>query len=425
MAFRPSGLWRHPDFLKLWMGQTISQFGSRISRGAIPLTAVILLTANPSRLGLLTAIASLPPILLGLIAGVWVDRLPRRPILIITDAGRFVILLTIPIAALSGHLSIELLYGIVILTGILTLFFDAAYVAAIPSLVSRENLAEANSKLATTDALAEIGGPAMTGVLIQLISAPLAIFFDAISFLVSAVSLALIRTPEPPPCPREEGASFRAELVEGWRVIVHHPALRALAVANSLRTFFGNFYAVLYSLYVIRDLGFSPAALGIFVSAGGIGALVGAALAGWLPLRFGLGRTLVWVSLIGSFFSLLTPLAGGAWIVAAGMMIAAQLIGDGLGSVYMINELTLRQLIVPDQLLGRANATVNFLAQVIAPVGALIAGLLADRVGTRGTLLIAVLGWIGTALWMMRSPVRVLGSTARAEEVQTFSSTSK
>ncbi len=411
MASRFSGLWRHPDFMKLWTGQTISQFGSRISRDAIPLTAVIVLSANPPQLGILTAATALPPLLLGLIAGVWVDRLPRRPILIASDLGRFLVLLTIPAAALSGHLSIELLIGIVIIMGVLTLFFDTAYLSVLPSLIPRENLIEGNSKLATTDALAEIGGPTLSGVLVQLISAPLAICFDALSFLFSVISLVLIRTPEPIREPTGKSQNIRAEIIEGWRVIVHHPALRTMAIGHSLQAFFGNFYAVLYSLYVLRVLGLSPTVLGLCVSAGGVGGLIGAALASWIPRRFGLGRTLVGSALIGSLFGgLLTITAGGEPLLAAGMLFTAQLIGDGLGTVYMINETSVRQLLVPERLLGRANATTNFLSQVIAPIGALIAGVLADpgRLGVRATLFIAVLGFIGTAVWIVRSPVRQL-----------------
>ena len=210
MSSRFSGLWQQPEFMKLWIGQTISEFGSRITRDAIPLVAVITLAATPAQMGVLTAIGSLPILFLSLIAGVWIDRLRRRPIMIVADLGRAIILLTIPLAALSGHLTIGLLYGVVALMSIFSLLFDLAYRSILPSLVAREQLLEGNSKLATTESLAEIGGPALAGLLIQWISAPLAIFFDAISFLFSGISVALIRKPEGvPEATRAQGSVWR------------------------------------------------------------------------------------------------------------------------------------------------------------------------------------------------------------------------
>lgn len=402
------GLWRHSDFMRLWIGQTISQFGSHITREALPLAALLMLAATPSQMGLLAALGSLPPLIFALVAGVWTDRLRRRPILITADLGRCILLLIIPLAALTGHLSIGLLGAVLVLTSTLSVFFDVAYDSILPSLVSRAYLIEGNSKLASTDALSEVGGPTLSGALVQLITAPMAIFFDAVSFVISATSIALIRTPELPPAPRENGRNFRAEIVEGWHAILEHPALRTMAFARGIRSFFGNFFAALYGVYVINELRLSPTMLGVIISAGGVGSLVGAVLAGWMPKRFGLGRTLTFSALGGSLLSLLTPLAGGPPILAVTMMMIPQLVGDALSDVYTINELTLRQLVVPDHLLGRANATANFLAQAIAPVGALVAGLLGDRIGARGTLLIAILGWIVTSIWVLRSPVRDL-----------------
>jgi len=405
---RFDGLWRHPDFLKLWAGQTISQIGSRISRDGLPLIAVLLLAASPAEMGVLAALASAPSLVLGLIVGVWIDRLPRRPILIVADLGRFILLMLIPLAALTGHLSLYLLYAITVGVGVLSLVFTVAYEALLPSLVSREHLLEGNTKLATTESLAELGGPALAGLLIQALSAPLAIAVDALSFLVSVFSLAAIRAAEPSltqPDPAVPPA-FWLELREGGRVILHHPVLRTLAFSQMGRTFFGNFYAALYALYALRELGLSPAALGIVVAGGGVGALLGAAFAGSLPRRFGIGPTLVWTSLIGSLVALLTPLAGGPSWFAALMLLIPQIFGDGLATIFSINELSLRQRLVPDRLLGRANGTVNFLTNAIAPIGALVGGALATGIGARGALLIAVFGWIALSLIVVRSPVR-------------------
>lgn len=417
-----SGL--NPDFNKLWLGQTVSEFGSRITRAGIPLIAVITLGASPAQMGILTAVASLPVLVFGLFVGVWVDRLRRRPIMIAVDLLRLALLLTIPAAALTGHLGIELLYIAVAAISVLGLVFETAYHAYLPSLVEREQIVEGNSRLSTSDALAEIGGPAIAGVLIQVISAPLAIIFDALTFLFSASSFALIRKPEPAPQPSaglagKHGRSVMREIAEGVRVIARDPVLRTLAISLALRSFFGSFFSTLYDIYGIRDLGMTPGILGILIAGGGVGALLGALLSSRLQQRFGLGKTLVWSLLVSALVGLLTPLAGGSVIQASFMMITAQIVGDGAMIVYWINALSLRQLIVPDHLLGRTNASFGFLAQGIAPAGALIAGVLATGIGARLTLLIAVLGFLGTALWVSRSPVRRLegyASTMDARE---------
>lgn len=401
-----SGLWQHPDFMKLWIGQTISEFGSHITRDGLPLTAVILLAATPQQMGILTAITSLPVLLFGLFAGVWIDRHRRRPVMIAADIGRMLLLLCIPAFALARVLSIEFLYVVAAGTSILSLFFEVAYRSALPSLVEREHLLEGNSKLATTSSLAEIGGSALAGLLIQWISAPLAIFFDALSFVFSAVSTGLIRTPESPPTPPANGTSIRREIVEGFGVIAANPVLRALAIGAGLRAFFGSFIGTLYGLYGIRVLGLTPGTLGLLIAAGGIGALAGAFMAGRLPRRYGLGKTLTGALLVSAGINLLIPAAGGTPLLAAGMLILAQIVGDAAMMVYEVNEISLRQMLVPERLLGRANASIGFLTQGIAPIGALVAGALAGGIGERSTLWIAVIAILLIALWMRVSGVR-------------------
>lgn len=398
-----SGLWKHPDFLKLWLGQAVSEFGSHISRDAIPILAVISLAATPAQMGLLVTAASAPVLVLGLFAGVWVDRLRRRPILIFTDLARLVTLLTIPLMALSGTLSMTTLVVVTVLMSILSLFFNLAYRAVLPSLVARDDIPEGNSKLATTDSLAEIGGPAVTGLLIHTVTAPFAVLFDAATFLVSAMSVAAIRAPEPAPRKPEAGDNLLAEVIEGVRIVAHHPTLRTLAIGMGWRHFFGNFFATLYGLYAIRNLGLSPAELGFLVGCGGIGALLGAALSQPLARRYSVNTTLISALLVGSVMNILIPLAGGTPLMVFIMMASVQIVGDGAMTVFQINEMSLRQMLVPDRLLGRANASMNFLAEGVSPLGALIAGALATTFGTRATIWIAVLGILASAVWILFS----------------------
>lgn len=409
MQSRLTGLWRHPDFLKLWAGQTISSFGSHITRDGLPLLAVLTLSATPLDMGLFAVFAAVPVLILGLPAGAWVDRLPRRPVLIAADLARFGLLLTIPFAALTGRLSLGLLYGVVAVLGVLSLVFTVAYRAYLPGLVGRAHVLEGNSKLTVSESLAEIGGPAVTGLLVQWITAPLAIALDALSFLISAISLGLIKTPEsrPESAPTVSSlGALRREIGDGWRLIAADPVLRALAAGQAGHAFFGNAIGALYALYAIRELGLSPALLGVVISAGGISALAGAVLAPWLTRRLGPGRALTWTLLAAGLTNLTIPLAGGSPLLAAAVLIAGQLTNDGLMVAYQVSEMSLRQTRVPDHLLGRANASFEFLPQVIGPVGALLGGTLAGVIGARLTLLIAVLGILGTAVWIAASPLR-------------------
>src|SRR5258706_9050734 len=272
-----TGLWRHPDFMKLWVGQSISELGSRISREGIPLIAVIVLAATPEQVGLLTAVSAIPVLIFGLFAGLWIDRLRRRPVMIVTDVGRALLLLAIPLAALTGHLTFQLLLIVSTLMSVLGLFFELAYRATLPWLVAREHVLEANGKLTTTESMAEIAGPALAGVLIQTISAPLAIVVDALSFVFSVGTLAAIHQPEPLPS-QEDPDLWWFEIREGRRLVISQPVLRTMAAGSGGRSFFGAFFATLYAIYGLRELHLTPAIIGVLISAGG---------AEWLGLASG------------------------------------------------------------------------------------------------------------------------------------------
>lgn len=404
MSLPRTGLWAHSDFMKLWAAQTISAFGSRITREALPLAAVLTLTASPGEMGVLMAIGAAPVVVVSLLAGVWVDRLRRRPILIASDLGRALLLLTVPAAAIFWKLTIEHLYVVIALTGVLTVFFHVADNSYLPALVSREHLVEGNSKLSATDSVAEVGGPALAGLLVQAVTAPFAILFDAISFLFSALFLGAIRKAEPSPQPQEHPNVWR-EIGQGIRLVVSDRILRALAGSEATFSFFGSFFGTLYGLYVVRSLGVPPGWYGVLVGMGGVGGLLGAMLAGRLVRRFALGPTLLWTRLIHNVVQIALPLAGGPLFVIIPLLMATQLVGDSAHTVHSINEVSLRQTIVPDHLLGRANASTEFLAGALSPIGALLAGLLAEVTDPRLTLLIAVIGMTTSSLWLIFSPI--------------------
>lgn len=409
------GSGRNPDFIKLWLGQTVSELGSRITRDGVPLLAVINLSASPFQMGLLNAMAGLPVLLFSLFAGVWVDRLRRRPVMIAADLGRAALLLTIPLAAVMGWLSIEQLYLIIPLTGVLTVLFNVAYRAYLPVLVDRDELTESNTRLSISDSAAEIAGPGIAGLLVQTITAPVAILFDALSFLVSVASLAAIRKPEPPPVPAGEYQPIIQEAREGLHAVLGQPALRALTGAAATGSFFGSFIGVLYGLYAIRELHISPAALGLTVAVGGVGNLAGAFLAGRMMRKWGLGRTLISMQALGWAITLLIPLAASLPGLALPLLILSQL-GDMFHTVYFIHAISLRQVITPNRLLGRVNASMELMAEGVGPLGALTGGLLGGLIGVQATLFVAAFGGLASALWLVFSPIRTMRDILPPEE---------
>jgi MFS family permease len=411
MSSTTTSLWRHADFMKLWAGQTVSQFGSMVTRDALPLIGVLVLRASPWQMGLLAAAGSAPVLFIGLLAGAWVDRLRRRPILIAADLGRAALVLSIPIAALVGRLTFTHLYVVAALAGVLTVFFDVAYQAFLPTLVATEQVFEGNSKLSLTGSLAEIVVPGLTGLMVQIISAPLTLLVDAVSFLGSALSVALIQLPEPAPPMRGPETSVALEIGEGLRVTWGQPLLRAIAMSTAWGDFFGGFYGALYSLYALEVLGLTPAVLGLLIACGGLGALIGAALARPLAQRLGQGPALVLASAIMSVFGFLTPLAGGPrWLVILCLLLP-QLIGDLFRASFEISALSLRQVLIPVHLLGRVGASLSFLVGGVGTLGLLVGGLLGTAVGIRPAIWVAALGGAVATLLLVFSPVAKLGQT--------------
>jgi MFS family permease len=382
--------------MKLWAGQTVSELGSVVTRTAVPLVALLVLGAGPTEMALLVVSASLAVLLVGFFAGAWVDRLRRRPLLIWSDAIRAVLLFSIPAAYLANVLRLEQLYLVVFLEGCLGSLFDAAYPAYVPSLIGVDRVVEGNSKLATSSSLAEIGGPGLGGGLVQLIGAPFAILVDAVSFVVSAISLGLIRSPEPPRPTRASPTPMRREIVEGLELVRRHPVLVPLTLRSVIAHVAGSFYGVLYTIYLIDDLHLSPFLLGVVVSAGGVGSLVGSFLASRVINRLGFGPALIWTATGASIIGVLTPLAGGPLLLATLMVFLPQLIGDGLQTIEGVAELSLIQGVIPDRILGRVNATLEVFSHGIAyPIGALGAAVVAGWIGVRGGIAI---GWAGMAI---------------------------
>ena len=389
---RREGLWRHRDFLLLWSAQGVSAVGSRVTRTALPMAAILVAGAGALDLGLLAATLALPRALFAWIGGGFVDRHRRRPVLIGADVVRAVALVAIPAAAWWGVLSLPLLYVVAAITGVATVLFELADHVFITDLVGREHLLEANGKREAADAVAEITGPALGGALVAWLTAPVAIAIDAATFVASALLLARIRKRETISAPLA-GGSLGADVRTGIHVVWRDPAIRALFVAAATMTLFGSFVAALYTLFALGTLGLTPAELGITIGCGGIGALAGASVANRATLRFGPRRTLLATLGAGAAMQVLIPLAPPVPWIAMSFLIATQVVGDGVLTVYLVNETTLRQRLLPPEALGRAAATFQVANGTLTPAGALIGGALAEGIGLRPTLWLLAIGF--------------------------------
>ncbi len=396
------------DFTRLWVGQSISLVGSQVTLLALPITAAITLGATPFQMGILSALGSAPALLFGLLAGVWVDRHKRRPILISADIGRAIALAVIPISALLGMLRVEVLYGVGFLAGTLGLFFDVAYRAYLPSLVGRDQLVKTNSQLELSSSVAEIVGPGAAGGLLQLIGAPLAIGVDAFSFLVSSFSIGLIRSPEPEMRPVAAEGNLVQEIRQGLQLVFSNGSLRALAGCIACLSLFNAVFEAVQILFLTRQVGLSAFLLGVIFAGGSVGFVLGALIASRLAARFGLGRSLVYALFVLSASDLLVPLMsliGKMWLIVILLIVAEFVFGIGL-TIFRIGQVSLRQSLTPDALQGRMNATLNMLSWGIVPLGGLMGGALGGVIGLPFTLVLAAVGEMLSVSWLLFSPVR-------------------
>ena len=404
-----SPLWSNSAFVRVWSAATISIFGSLITRMALPFVAILVLGAGAFEVALVRSIDLLAALLFGLIVGAWVDRLRRRPVMIWADLGRAVLLVTIPIAAVGGWLTLAQLLLVSFTVAILSTFFDAADNAYLPSIVRRDELVRANSALAASGSAAEFTAFGISGFLVQVLTAPIAIFFDAISFVVSAVLLGSIRRPEPPPPPKADREPVLLEIREGLAIIARDPIIRAFTLASmAMATLWGVFGAI-WILFAIEELGLGAAAIGVIAGFGGLSSLVGATVAERVTRRMGVGPAAIASMLVASAGFALIPLAPASMpILAFGFLVGQQLFGDGAVTLYDVAETSVRQARVHDRALGRVAATVQVGSVGAQLVAALGAGLLAEVIGLRATAFLAPLGTLVAAGILVASPVRRL-----------------
>ncbi|MBL0140694.1 MAG: MFS transporter [Betaproteobacteria bacterium] len=386
-----TGLWRNPDFVKLWGSLTITHFGGQVTFLALPLTAALVLNATPFEVGVLTALEALPYPFFGLFAGVLVDRTRKLPVIIWADLGRGLALAAVPVCAWLGVLSMPVLYAAGFLVGVGSVIGWPAYQVFMTERVGRENLVEANAKIGLSDSAAQLVGPGMAGAMIQWLTAPIAILLDALSFIVSAWMLRGI-PPAATDAPKVSGESIWREIGEGLMAVWRNRLLRALAWALAAWQMFRHAFVAVVILFAARELGFSAGHVGVLFMLAGVGSFAAAGAVGPLNARYGFGPTML-VALGGT---------GVAWLVlgaaSGGHVVASVIFGLGLflldfsAMTFFINYLTLRQTVTPDRLLGRVTATMICLTVATAPLGGLAGGWIAEHWGLRVTILLAGAG---------------------------------
>ncbi|WP_436495814.1 MFS transporter [Actinokineospora sp. HUAS TT18] len=408
-----TALHTHPDFRRLWIGDTIAQFGTNIGQIVLPLLAIAVLNATPFELGVLTAAETAAFLLIGLPAGAWIDRMRRKPLMVRMDLARAALLLTVPLAGWLGWLTLSQLVVVALLVGACTVFFDIGYQAYLPSLVGREHLIEGNAKLQASQSVAQLSGPAAGGALSQVIGAANAMLATGVGYLASALMLSRIKAVEPAPH-RPPERHLRAEVVEGLRFVVHNRYLRPIALCTASWNLFFGVETAVFVLFLAKTIGLTPGQIGLVMALAGIGSIIGAVLATKVNAAIGTARAIWLVPLASTPFGFLIPLATPGWPMA--LLIVGFLMVNFAAVIYNIAQVSFRQAICPDHLLGRMNASVRFIVWGTLPLGALLGGTLASTIGVRETLWVAVSGWLASSLWVVLSPLRALRDTPSAPE---------
>jgi MFS family permease len=407
------GLLREHDFRQLFVADVISQVGTQITLLALPLVAIVALAANPFEVGVLAACETAAFILVGLPAGAWVDRLRRRNVLIVGDLARALLLGSVPLAWWAGALTMPQVYVVALLTGVCTVFFDVAYQSYLPHLVGRENLVEGNSKLEAVRGVSQLSGPALAGQLIEWLTAPVAIFLDAVSFLGSAVFVLLIRKREPIP-ERAPDAHLGREIAEGLRFVLGNRLLRSIAMCTGTYNLFATIGITMLLVLLADGLSLSAGTIGLLMSAGAVGGLVGAFTAMRVAKWLGQGPT-IWMSCAFTApFGLLVAVVQPGWLLWLGAFgFAVSMFG---GVVYNIAQVSFRQGLTPERLLGRMNATMRFLVWGTMPIGGLLSGVLGQYVGVRETVWIGMAGTCLAFLPTFFSPLRTMRELPQHED---------
>jgi MFS family permease len=398
----------YPNFRRLFGGSSVSLLGSSVTTVALPLTAVLVLGASPVQMGLLGAVSFLPHLVLGLPAGVWVDRLSYRRVIVGADLLAAAALAAVPILAATGLLQMWQLYLVVVVTGTCSLFSVIAAQSFAPILVPRRELLAANSAFALSNSVVATSGSALGGVLVQLLTAPVAIVVDAASFLLSAISNARITVTSRSTATEPAKESIFKSIWGGLRAALEHPALRATTIAATVGALAGQMQAVIVVLFLVRDLGLSAGLVGLVIAVAGVAGIVGATIGVQITGRLGNGPTFIVGMTLSSLAGLVMAAAGGPAALVLAVLIVAQLLHGWGPTLYGINQQTIRQILIAPEFLARTQATWRFLVFGMQPIGALLGGTLGALVGFRATLVISSLVMLTGTTVALLSPLRTL-----------------
>ncbi len=395
-------LWRHSDFRKFWTGDTITQFTGQISGLAIPTIAILTLRVTGFQLGLLQALGFVAFPTLGLFVGVWMDRMKRKPVMIVANLIQVATLASVPVAFAFGVLGLYQLYAVSFSMGATTVFFDVAYQSYLPSLVSKDDVVEGNQKLQTSASAAQVVGPSVASVMMQLVGAALSVAADSVGTLISVFTLAWIEKPEPAVAPPETKKDFFAEMREGIKVVTGNPLLWTQAGCTAMSNLGSNMFGVAVLLYAYLTLGISKGVIGVAFSIGAVGFLLGVLITPSFTRRVGLGRAIA-LSIAGNFALLLVLLArGDLAVVTIGVAYFLSSIGV---PIYNINQVSLRQIITPNRLQGRMNATMRTIVWGTIPIGSLLGGVFCTTIGVVPTLVVGALIAGCSVVWIVLGPI--------------------
>ncbi|MGW7525414.1 MFS transporter [Streptomyces sp. NPDC054783] len=401
---RYPGVLTERDFRLLYTADAASRLGAQVSFLALPVLAQTALHSGAAQVGLLSALGTVAFLIVGLPAGAWVDRMPRRTVLVTANLGRGALMGSIPVAWACGVLALPQLYAVVFLTGVATVFFDVAHLSYVPCLVGADRLVAANSRLAGLNQAADVSGRGLGGLVVQLIGPAAAVVVDALGFLWSAWWIARIRAVEPGPARRTAEPRLWAETAAGLRFVLGHPVLRALSLKGAVTNLAIQLCQVSFVLLFTQELHLSAGLLGLLLSAGGIGGLLGALVAPAVGRRLGHGRALWIVGAVTGPFALLTALMARGpllWVGAAGWTVT--IVQTGLANVLAVST---RQRVTPAAMLGRMNATFRFLLTGALSVGALLAGVIGTCAGVRAAICTGAVLITGSWLVVFCSPLR-------------------
>jgi MFS family permease len=399
------GAFRNPDFLKFWIGETVSLVGTQVTQIALPLVAILGLGASAFEVGVLNACRYVPVVVLALFAGVWLERRRRRLILIATNIGRGLLIGLLPVAAVAHLLSFGLLLAVAVGMGILTVLFDVGSLTFIPNLVDKRVLGDANGRLQTSFSLALMAGPSLGGFLVGVFGAPRTLTVDAVSYVFSVLLLCLIRVREPAPAAKEERPPMRAAIAEGLRAVYGSKVLRNLLHQSATFNLFQNAMITVFLVYAVRAVGLSATRLGLVMGLGAFGGLVGAVIANRVTKIIGLGRVLRITTYCACAAPLLFLTAHTPSLVSLIVLTSAFVVYTFSLVIYNVNTMTLRQVVTPRDVLARMNASYRMVLFGTIPLGALLGGALAQELGLRPAMAITALLLTSPAAWTLFSPV--------------------